>query len=100
MHNQLLSLLHSEQNPTLYAKVDDDSKALGFYGAQDWQVLKVFLHIDIIVNANSAKVEDSNPSATLTGQLNDVSQVEKFELTDTQYAERPGASTVATMCTG
>jgi len=34
------------------------------------------------------KVEDTNPSGSFTGQLTDVSQVEKFELTEEEYAAR------------
>ena len=33
---------------------------------------------------------DTNPSATFTGQLTDLSGVEKFELSDEQYAVRQG----------
>lgn len=33
---------------------------------------------------------DINPSASFTGQLSDVSQVEKFELSDDAYAQRTG----------
>ena len=35
---------------------------------------------------------DKNPSATFTGQLTDVAQVEKFELTESEYAKRQGYS--------
>lgn len=33
---------------------------------------------------------DTNPSTSFTGQLTDVTQVEKFELSDTAYSERTG----------
>lgn len=33
---------------------------------------------------------DTNPSTSFTGQLTDVSQVEKFELTENEYAQRQG----------
>jgi len=71
--NQVLSLLNSESDPQVVATLDDESKLLGFYGLRDWQVLKV---------------EDTNPSTSFTGQLTDVSQVEKFELTEEEYAAR------------
>ncbi|KAF8159334.1 tubulin-folding cofactor B [Crassisporium funariophilum] len=71
--NQVISLLNSESDPRLIAELADDSKPLGFYGIRDWQVLKVI---------------DTNPAATLTGQLTDVTQVEKFELTTDEYAKR------------
>jgi tubulin-folding cofactor B len=48
---------------------------LGFYGLHDWQVIKV---------------DDSNPSATFTGQLTDFTNVEKFEITEEEYAQRRG----------
>jgi tubulin-specific chaperone B len=36
------------------------------------------------------QVGDTNPSTSFTGQLTDVSQVDKFELTDQDYAQRNG----------
>jgi hypothetical protein len=36
------------------------------------------------------KVMDTNPSTSFTGQLTDVSQVDKFELTPEEYAKRQG----------
>ncbi|KAF8735161.1 hypothetical protein AX14_002617 [Amanita brunnescens Koide BX004] len=71
--NQIISLFDSESNPKATAILNDDTKQLGFYGLQDWQVLKI---------------EDSNPSVSFTGQLGDTSQVEKFELSETEYAKR------------
>ncbi|KAL0953900.1 hypothetical protein HGRIS_005067 [Hohenbuehelia grisea] len=71
--NQIVSLTNSEKDGQVIASLSDESKPLGFYGLRDWQVLKV---------------EDSNPSTTFTGQLTDVSQVEKFELSDVDYAKR------------
>ncbi|KAJ4474898.1 tubulin-folding cofactor B [Lentinula aciculospora] len=71
--SQSISVLNSEDDPTIVGQLSDDSKALGFYSLKDWQVLKV---------------DDLNPSASYTGQLTDVSQVEKFELSDAAYAER------------
>ena len=38
--NQTISLLASEDNPRLVANLTDDDKPLGFYGIQDWQVIK------------------------------------------------------------
>ncbi|KAF9485580.1 tubulin-folding cofactor B [Pholiota conissans] len=71
--NQAITLLASEADPRVLATLDDDEKKLGFYGIADWQVLKVV---------------DTNPSTSLTGQLTDVTQVDKFELTDVEYAQR------------
>ncbi|KAJ3891604.1 tubulin-folding cofactor B [Lentinula edodes] len=71
--SQLISVLNSDDDPTVVVQLSDDSKALGFYSLRDWQVLKV---------------DDLNPSASFTGQLTDVTQVEKFELSDDAYAER------------
>ncbi|KAJ7594890.1 tubulin-folding cofactor B [Mycena floridula] len=71
--NQAITLLSSQENPDVIATLDDDSKPLGFYGIRDMQVLKV---------------DDLNPSISFTGQLTDVSQVDKFELSDEVYAER------------
>lgn len=59
----------------MVATLDDDSKLLGFYGLHDWQIIKV---------------DDRNPSSTFTGQLTDFSNVEKFELTEEEYAKRTG----------
>ncbi|KAG6805376.1 hypothetical protein H0H92_015657, partial [Tricholoma furcatifolium] len=71
--NQIITLYNSESDPTPVATLSDDSKQLGFYSVRDYQVLKV---------------EDTNPSASFTGQLTDVSQVEKFELTAEEYSRR------------
>ncbi|KAF8957114.1 CAP Gly-rich domain-containing protein [Flammula alnicola] len=71
--NQAISLLASEVDPRVLAVLDDDSKQLGYYGLTDWQVIKVV---------------DTNPAGSLTGQLTDVTQVDKFELSDAEYAKR------------
>ncbi|KAJ2917083.1 hypothetical protein MD484_g3359, partial [Candolleomyces efflorescens] len=71
--NQVITLLESESDPRVVATLDDDTKKVGFYGLRDWQVLKV---------------DDSNPSATFTGQLTDISQVDKFEISEAEYAKR------------
>ncbi|KAF9076474.1 tubulin-folding cofactor B [Rhodocollybia butyracea] len=78
--SQVITALNSEDDPTVITQLSDDSKPLGFYSLRDWQVLKV---------------DDLNPSASLTGQLTDVSQVEKFELSDDAYAERNGWTVLA-----
>ena len=46
-----------------------------------------------------AQVEDTNPSATFTGQLTDYSGVDKFELTEEQYAARQGTYLLSLYCT-
>ncbi|KAG1799591.1 CAP Gly-rich domain-containing protein [Suillus variegatus] len=56
-----------------FAQLDDDAKPLGYYGVRDFQTIKII---------------DTNPSTSFTGQLSDVSQVEKFELSDDAYAQR------------
>ncbi|KAF9016179.1 hypothetical protein BDZ89DRAFT_1104043 [Hymenopellis radicata] len=71
--NQIIKLYNSENDPTVLAELSDDTKPLGFYGLRSLQLLKV---------------DDLNPSATLTGQLTDVSQVDKFELTNAEYEAR------------
>jgi len=73
LKNQAICLLNSENDPQVIARLDDDAKQLSFYGLRDWHVLKV---------------DDLNPSVSFTGQLSDVSQVEKFELSDDAYAQR------------
>ncbi|KAF5341125.1 hypothetical protein D9611_005858 [Ephemerocybe angulata] len=71
--NQIITLLESEGDPRVVAALDDDSKKLGFYGLRDWQVIKV---------------DDRNPSTSWTGQLTDTANVEKFEITEEEYAKR------------
>ncbi|KIY51909.1 hypothetical protein FISHEDRAFT_36315 [Fistulina hepatica ATCC 64428] len=71
--NQRITLFASEGDSNPVAQLSDDSKALGFYCTTDYQVLKV---------------DDTNPSVSFTGQLTDVSQVNKFELSDAEYAKR------------
>ncbi|EJC99960.1 uncharacterized protein FOMMEDRAFT_22438 [Fomitiporia mediterranea MF3/22] len=71
---QRISLHNSEEDSTVVATLDDSSRPLGFYGVHDWQVLRV--------------EDTSPPGASLTGQFTDVSQVEKFELSEAEYAAR------------
>ena len=42
----------------------------------------------------SIQIADTNPSISFTGQLSDVSQVEKFELSEEAYAQRNGKSSL------
>ncbi|GJE99274.1 CAP Gly-rich domain-containing protein [Phanerochaete sordida] len=71
--NQRILLLNNEQDIEPVRVLDDDSRPLGYYSIRDWQVLKII---------------DTNPSTSFTGQLTDTSQVEKFELTEEEYAKR------------
>ncbi|KAJ7230648.1 tubulin-folding cofactor B [Mycena pura] len=71
--NQAISIQNSLEDRTLVANLTDDTRPLGYYGLRDWHVLRV---------------DDTNPSTSFTGQLTDVTQVDKFELTDEAYAER------------
>ncbi|KAF8647585.1 hypothetical protein AX16_006607 [Volvariella volvacea WC 439] len=71
--NQVISLFNAENDAQPITRLDDDTKQLGFYGLRDWQMLKV---------------EDANPSTTLTGRFGDYSQVEKFEISEEAYAKR------------
>ncbi|KAJ3483663.1 hypothetical protein NLI96_g6166 [Meripilus lineatus] len=71
--NQRVLILNNEEDPEPAGVLEDDSRPLGFYGVRDRHVLKVV---------------DTNPSTSFTGQLTDVSQVEKFELTENEYAQR------------
>ena len=88
--NQVLSLLNSQEDTRVIAELNDDSKPLEFYGLRDWQVIKVKSDIYICKIITVIKVIDKNPSATFTGQLTDVTQVEKFELAESEYAKRSG----------
>jgi hypothetical protein len=87
-------LLNSQEDTRVIAELNDDSKPLEFYGLRDWQVIKVkILKSSFSLFAKIltvTKVVDKNPSATFTGQLTDVAQVEKFELTESEYAKRQG----------
>lgn len=84
--NQRISLFtnqdDAERGDAVLGVLEEDGRPLGFYGVRDWQVLKV---------------DDTNPSTTYTGQLTDVSQVDKFEMTDEAYAQRNGKSTSNTI---
>ncbi|KAI0714141.1 CAP Gly-rich domain-containing protein [Cerioporus squamosus] len=71
--NQFISVYASDDAPEPVVTLSDDNRPLGFYGLRDWQVLKV---------------TDLNPAASFTGQLTDTSQVDKFELSETEYAQR------------
>ncbi len=41
--------------------------------------------------SRAAQVTDLDPTTSFTGQLTDTSQVDKFELSETEYAQRQGA---------
>ncbi|KAF7972822.1 hypothetical protein HWV62_16912, partial [Athelia sp. TMB] len=71
--NQAISLYNSEGDGEPVAVLADDTKPLGFYGIRDFQTLKIV---------------DTNPSTSFTGQLTDMTQVDKFELTPEEYAQR------------
>ncbi|TFY82551.1 hypothetical protein EWM64_g1462 [Hericium alpestre] len=71
--NQRISVYNTEGDAQPVGVLNKDQQPLGFFDLRDWQVLKV---------------EDTNPSVTFTGQLTDVSAVEKFELSDELYAKR------------
>ena len=43
MPNQRILVLNNEEDTEPSRILDDDSKALGFYGVRDWHVLKVSL---------------------------------------------------------
>lgn len=91
-------MLASEDAPESLGVLSDDSKPLGFYGIHDWQVLKVRQHAPYTQAAYTqrprglAQVDDLNPATSFTGQLTDTSQVNKFELSATEYAQRQGKS--------
>ncbi|KAF8586045.1 hypothetical protein K439DRAFT_1659938 [Ramaria rubella] len=63
-----------DDSAKVLAVLDDDRKSLGYYDVRDWQVLKV---------------KDINPAnAALAGQYTDVSRVQKFEISEEEYAAR------------
>lgn len=71
VQNQKISIENGDGR-TL-GQLADDTKQLGYYCLMNLQTLKVI---------------DINPSTSFTGQLSDVSQVEKFELSGEAYAKR------------
>jgi len=73
VENQQLAIYNNDADSQPVRVLDDDQRPLGFYCPADFQLLKVV---------------DTNPSTTLTGQLTDLTGVEKFELTDEEYALR------------
>jgi len=73
VENQQLTIYNNDADLHPVRVLDEDQRPLGFYSPADFQVLKVV---------------DTNPSTTFTGQLTDLSGVEKFELTEDQYALR------------
>ncbi|KAJ7065258.1 tubulin-folding cofactor B [Mycena amicta] len=71
--NQAISILSSLEDRTLVAALTDDARPLGYYGLRDGHVVQV---------------DDTDPSTSFTGQLTDVTQVDKFELSEEAYASR------------
>lgn len=96
MPNQAISLYNSESDGEAIAILGDDTKALGFYGVRDFQTLKVNriprirLYGDLKRTIGYFQITDTNPSTSFTGQLTDVTQVDKFELTPEEYSQRQG----------
>ncbi|KAI0305804.1 CAP Gly-rich domain-containing protein [Multifurca ochricompacta] len=70
VRNQQLAIYNDDADSQPAKVLDDDQRPLGFYSPADFQVV------------------DTNPSTTFTGQLTDLSGVDKFELSDEQYALR------------
>ncbi|GJJ11324.1 hypothetical protein Clacol_005556 [Clathrus columnatus] len=63
-----------DTNAKVLSTLDDETKPLGYYNIRDWQILRV---------------KDLNPSANFAeGQYTDVSNVEKFEISEEDYASR------------
>ncbi|KAL1733637.1 CAP Gly-rich domain-containing protein [Schizophyllum commune] len=73
VQNQALFLLNTVDDEQPIADLSDDSRPLGYYGVKDYQAIKV---------------TDLNPATSFTGQLTDTSNVDKFELTEEEYAKR------------
>ncbi|KAI5123490.1 hypothetical protein M0805_008859 [Coniferiporia weirii] len=72
---QLIRVYDSEEeNAAPVGALDDDERPLGYYSLRDWQILKV--------------TDTSPPGVSFAGQFTDVSQVDKFELSDQEYAAR------------
>ncbi|KZW00037.1 tubulin-folding cofactor B [Exidia glandulosa HHB12029] len=71
--SQVIGLYRTEDDTEPIRLLDSDERPLGYYDVKDWQVLKV---------------QDTQPSLSFTGQLTDVSQVEKFEISEQEYAQR------------
>ncbi|KAG8995661.1 hypothetical protein FRB94_008886 [Tulasnella sp. JGI-2019a] len=72
--SQRLELCRSQDDLHVIGTLEDDSKAIGFYGVQDGMLIKV---------------TDTNP-ASIAGQFVDTSLVEKFEITPEEYAQKRG----------
>ncbi|KZT56857.1 hypothetical protein CALCODRAFT_496854 [Calocera cornea HHB12733] len=69
--SQKLVLCRTEDGQQI-CELDDDARPLGFYSPADWMTLQVV---------------DLNPAGP-AGMYSDVSQVQKFELSDEEYAKR------------
>lgn len=96
MQNQRILVHNNEGEAEPIQVLEDDSRPLGYYNVLDNQVLKVrfILLFDPLSRFTLLQqVIDTNPSTSFTGQLSDVSQVEKFELTEEEYARRQGELT-------
>lgn len=65
-----------DKNDQKLGILDDDNKMLGYYGVEDYYRINVI---------------DGNPYAKV-GAYTDVSQVEKFELAETEYDKKKGSA--------
>lgn len=83
----------------------DEGKTLSQYGVQEWQCIKVSWwypgHTRVLyyVSVSELKqgtggpaiqVENTDPNARAGGEYTDVSQVEKYEISQAEYEKRSG----------
>lgn len=85
--------------------MDDESKTLSQYGVQEWQCIKVSwwypgharVHHYVMTSklkqgtgGPAIQVENTDPNARAGGEYTDVSQVEKYEISQAEYEKRSG----------
>ncbi|CAG8572690.1 16127_t:CDS:2 [Acaulospora colombiana] len=71
--SQVLTVHRTDDDDQPLATLSEDDRPLGYYS---------------VVSGQFIKVQDTNPSASMSGRFTDVSQVEKFELTKEEYEKR------------
>ncbi|KAG1860428.1 CAP Gly-rich domain-containing protein [Suillus tomentosus] len=88
IQNQKILLHNGDDDSQVVVQLDDDAKPLD---VRDFQTIKIFSVVDANLSMSfttGCKRRRRVCIYNLTGQLSDVSQVEKFELSDNAYAQR------------
>lgn len=89
--HQILRLYRSSESREVLASLDDETRSLDSYGVAEFNCIKVCTQRRILFSNCTLidQVDNSDPNAR-PGEWNDVTGVEKFELSKEEYEARNG----------